>query len=121
MLDGECGLLSSAHAAHWRITDHLGLAAQLRSCIQPRNHRQQNWQLLSKFCRDRHQSASIRKATAATVDSALIFALVAGRSCRTAQPFSAPAAMLAMKCRDPMMKTPINGTTLINAPAITMP
>ena len=46
-----------------RIADHLGLAAQLRSCTQPRNHRQQNWQLLSKFCRDRHQSASIRKAT----------------------------------------------------------
>ena len=37
------------------------------------------------------------------------------------QPFSAPAAMLAMKCREPMMKTPLNGTTLISAPAITAP
>jgi hypothetical protein len=29
--------------------------------------------------------------------------------------------MLAMKWREPMMKMPINGTTLITAQAITMP
>ena len=36
------------------------------------------------------------------------------------QNFMAPAAMSAMKWRPPMMKTPINGITLISAPAITM-
>ena len=37
------------------------------------------------------------------------------------QPLIAPAAMFAMKCRDPMMNTPISGITLIRAPAMTIP